>query len=308
MEPDETAPSEQLAGRIARLGMGVLGLAAASVGSFFRSVEEGEPRERPAPVDLVALASWTSLWVATQVAQRVVDAAGSAASRITSVADALNKGPLRGRTESVKERLSDLGRRGRVEQEKNEQAAREFLVGAVGQVVNGVLDQIDLNEIVANVDVEAIVERVDLNEIVANVDIGAIVERVDLNEIVAKVDIGAIVERVDLNEIAGDIDLDALAGRMDLNKIAERINVEAILRRLDLAAIAKEVMDELEVNELIRESAGSMTTETVDALRVQGVNADRLVSRIVDRVLRRSAERDLGLPHESVEPNGQDHR
>ncbi len=37
-----------------------------------------------------------------------------------------------------------------------------------------------------------------------------------------------------------------------------------------------------------------MATETVDALRVQGMRADHLLSRLVDRVLLRKEERHTG--------------
>jgi hypothetical protein len=51
------------------------------------------------------------------------------------------------------------------------------------------------------------------------------------------------------------------------------------------------VIDELDLTEIARASTGTMATETVDSLRVQGMSADRAVSRLVDRLLRREAER-----------------
>jgi hypothetical protein len=50
-------------------------------------------------------------------------------------------------------------------------------------------------------------------------------------------------------------------------------------------------MNEIDIGEIIRESSGTMAAETVDALRVQGMRADRLLSRTVDRVLGRRDER-----------------
>lgn len=44
----------------------------------------------------------------------------------------------------------------------------------------------------------------------------------------------------------------------------------------------------------------------MDALRLQGVNADTFISRFVDRILKRTDGRDLQLP-EPPRPNGQDH-
>jgi hypothetical protein len=58
-------------------------------------------------------------------------------------------------------------------------------------------------------------------------------------------------------------------------------------------------MDEVDLGEIIRESSSTMATETVDALRVQGMRVDGLVSRIADRILFRQGERQTGpLPEE----------
>ncbi len=270
MEPNETTSSEELARRMARVAVGAIGLVAATVSGMFRTAEEEreEAGEGPSAVDVLALASWGALWAGTEVFQRALDTAGSVASRISSAAGSIGTGPLRKPAETLKGKLTEFGEQGREEQEASEQEAREFVVNAVGQVVNGVLDQIDLNQVVGRVDIDAIIAR------------------------------------VDIDRIAEGIDLDALVDRLDVNKIAERIDIEAIIGRLDLAGIAKGVMDELEMNEIIRESAAGMTTETVDTLRVQGVAADELVSRFVDRILRRG-ERELKLP-EPVEPDGRD--
>jgi hypothetical protein len=110
----------------------------------------------------------------------------------------------------------------------------------------------------------------------------AVLEEVDLDAVVAGVDLDAIVDRLDLDRIAGRIDVDAIAARID---------VDAVVARVDLAELTEQVMDEVDLGELIRESSGTMATETVDALRVQGMRADRLLSRVVDRILQRKDER-----------------
>jgi hypothetical protein len=114
------------------------------------------------------------------------------------------------------------------------------------------------------------------------VDLDTIVDRLDLDAVVARVDLNAIVERLDLDRIAGRIDLDAIAARID---------VGAVVARVDLGGLTEQVMDEVDIGELIRESSGTMATETVDALRVQGMRADHLLSRVVDRILLRKGER-----------------
>jgi hypothetical protein len=119
----------------------------------------------------------------------------------------------------------------------------------------------------------------------------AVLEEVDLNAVVARVDLDRIVESLDLDAVVARVDLDRIAGRIDVDAIAARIDLGAVVARLDLAALTEQVMDEVDLGEIIRESSGTMATETVDALRVQGMRADRLLSRMVDRILLRRDER-----------------
>jgi hypothetical protein len=111
-----------------------------------------------------------------------------------------------------------------------------------------------------------------------------------------EVDVDAVVARVDLDQIVDRLDLDRIAARIDLDAIAARIDVDAVVARVDLAGLTEQVMDEVDVGEIIRESSGTMASETVDALRVQGMRADRLLSRVVDRVLQRKDARDTAGP------------
>jgi hypothetical protein len=111
----------------------------------------------------------------------------------------------------------------------------------------------------------------------------AVLDEVDIDGVVARVDLDRIVDRLDLDRIAERIDVDAIAARLDL---------DAVVARIDLAGLTEQVIDEVDVGELIRESTGTMATETVDALRVQSMRADRLLSRVVDHLLRRHEERE----------------
>ncbi len=109
------------------------------------------------------------------------------------------------------------------------------------------------------------------------------------------VDVDQVLERVDLDAVAARIDIGALVDGVDLNRIAERLDVEAIVRRLDLGGIARDVLAEIEVDDIIRESSGSLTVQTVDALRARGAEADRRVARFVDRLLQRGQDRDVRI-------------
>jgi hypothetical protein len=77
------------------------------------------------------------------------------------------------------------------------------------------------------------------------------------------------------------------------------VDVQAIIDQVDLPTMTKQVMDEVDIGEIIRESTGSITGETVDAIRYQGMNADRLVSRVVDRVLFRKGDREVAIPSQA---------
>ena len=110
---------------------------------------------------------------------------------------------------------------------------------------------------------------------------------------------------MDLDRAVSRLDVDAVAARptprparhgsstslasrrgssteLDLTAIARRV-----IDELDLTEIARRVIDELELTELIRESTTTVSVDTVDAIRVGGMNADRALTRLVDRVLMR---------------------
>jgi hypothetical protein len=162
-------------------------------------------------------------------------------------------------------------------EQRRAQAVAARAIGAlIAGLVAAVLDEIDLDEVVARVDLDRIVDRINLNQIAA---------RIDLDEIVRRIDIDAIAERIDLDAIVTRIDLDAIVARVDL---------DAILARVDLPGLTEQVIDEVDLGEIIRESSSTMASETVDALRVLGMRVDGLVSRIVDRVLLRQGQRQTG--------------
>jgi hypothetical protein len=121
----------------------------------------------------------------------------------------------------------------------------------------------------------------------------AVLDEIDLDEVVARVDVDRIVDRVDLNQIAARLDLDAIIGRVDL---------DAVVARVDLPGLTEQVIDEVDLGEIIRESSSTMASETVDALRVQGMRVDGLVSRIVDRILLREGQRQTGPPVQELRP------
>jgi hypothetical protein len=124
-----------------------------------------------------------------------------------------------------------------------ETAARTLADIAVPEVVAATMDRLDVTDM--------------------------ILARTDLDRIATALDIEAIVDRVPIDELAARVDVDALAARLDL---------DAQIRRLDLTGIARQVIDDIDLPEVIRESSADLSTETVDALRFRGMQADRRLS------------------------------
>jgi hypothetical protein len=197
-------------------------------------------------------------------------------------------------------RLGALDDRWREQRPRDEEAAGAFLRLLVPQVVDAALDQIDLNELVVErIELDQVIDRLDLDRVIARLDIDAIVSRIDFDRIIERIDVRAIVGRVpvddvvsrlDIDAIVAGVDIDRVVSRVDVQSVADRIDLQALVDRLDLAAIANEVIEEIDLTGIIQEAMGSMTTETVGGIRVQSMNADRAIARLVGRVLGRAGE------------------
>jgi hypothetical protein len=182
----------------------------------------------------------------------------------------------------------------------------------VQQLVWEVLDRLDLDRTIAGV-----VERVDLDAVAARV-----LAQIDLEHVIRsaleQVDLDAlastVVDRMDLDVVVGqvitDLDVPALVDQamapLDLTAlVVERADLgglvnsaldeldltELIMRRVDLPRLADYVVEAIDLPELVRESTGGLAAETVREIRLQGVDADRAVSRVVDKLLLRRRER-----------------
>ena len=87
----------------------------------------------------------------------------------------------------------------------------------------------------------------------------------------------AILDKLDLTQIAIDhLDIDRILDSVDLDAVIERVDLNAVIHRVDLAGIATEVIGEIDLPELIRESTGAVTSETVRAVRMRSAEADLL--------------------------------
>jgi hydrogenase maturation factor len=140
--------------------------------------------------------------------------------------------------------------------------------------------------------VPAIVELIDVDAIVRRVDVDALVATVDVDALLRRTDVDTLLQRVDVDAFLAGVDLDTLIGRIDVDAIAARIDVNAIVQEVDIDAI----VEETELGTIVARSTSGFASEALDAARAQTVSADTLVTRIVDRVLRRRAEGPLGPP------------
>jgi hypothetical protein len=270
-----------LSERAFRTALGLASLVAGSVTAAVTEAIRGEVREpddEPQPDDgeswpkpLAPILAGAALGVAIESA-RVGTRAASTLGRNLRPWISFAKSPtfVRERLGRIRDRANELDDRWRKEQQEDESIGSSFVGAVVPQIVNATLDQLDLTELVlSRVDFERVVDAVDLERAVSRVDVDAIVSGIDLDAIVARVDIEAIVRRVDLAAIAREV-----------------------IDQLDLASIAKDVIDEIDLPQIMRESTGTMANETVEGVRVQSMIADRTVSRFIDRLLKREAERD----------------
>jgi hypothetical protein len=92
----------------------------------------------------------------------------------------------------------------------------------------------------------------------------------------------AIVARVNIGRIVAAIPIEDMMAQIDFN---------AILQNLDIGRIVQQVVADVDIAAVVRESTSSIGDDAVDVVRVQSIAADQAIERIVDRVLRRSKTR-----------------
>lgn len=298
-------PLEDLVEQAVRIALGLVTISTEALaqavaetlgGSASRTEEPGEHGGRLTLPLLVGAAFGVTVGVARWAARATTTLVRTGELALSPLTTSV---PFQDGIRRLSSQLDSQDARWREERPREEAAAEAFVRLLVPQVVDAALDQVDIDRLVAErVNVEQVIDRVDLNAVVERVDLDAVVERVDIDRILERVDLGAVVQRIPLDEVVARIDLDDIVARVDLERVVDRIDVdavaakldvEAVVRRLDLAAIAQEVVDELDLPEIIREAMGSMTGETVGGIRVQSMNADRAISGLVDRLLRRSS-------------------
>jgi hypothetical protein len=133
---------------------------------------------------------------------------------------------------------------------------------------------------------ELVVSRLDLTGIFTrHVDIDEVVRAVDLDAAVSRVDLDAVVRRIDLDAAVARVDLDAAVADVDIDAIASRLDLDAVIDRIDVVAMVEEVIAAIDLPAIIRDSTGSMASETVRGARMTGISADEAISRSLERYL-----------------------
>jgi hypothetical protein len=105
-----------------------------------------------------------------------------------------------------------------------------------------------------------------------------------------------VLQHVDVGRLLDRIDVEAVVDRVDANALVQRVDVQALLTRVDMVGIVSEVLDEIDIGAIVRESTGSITGDAVDGARVTAMRLDTFVGRVADRVLLRGAHDRSGLP------------
>ncbi len=123
----------------------------------------------------------------------------------------------------------------------------------------------------------------------------AVMEQLDVTDLVLEhVDIQRIAETVDINPLVDRLDMEALTDRIDIDALVARLDIQALIGRLDIAAIAADVIDQLDIPDLIREVTAETTSESLRNVRLRGVGADRAITKVADRLLRRADDAGAG--------------
>lgn len=268
--------------RATDLGLGAASIATSAAVDAIERFVPGEPSDaddgiaQPGVVRLVPGA----LMGAGLVAQRrMLDVSASVERGLAQVAGTLARAPFVGApvraTEGYLERWSDVGE---VEQARNRALVAEFVRRLAPEIATAVIAQLDMDALMGQLPIDAIVARVDIDALLDKVNVEGIIERVDVERIIERVDVEKIIERVDVNAIVG------------------RVDVQAIMGKVDIAPMAQEIISEVDIGAIVRQSTGSITGDMVDGGRLTAMRIDGFVDRVTDRILLRHKSRNLTVP------------
>lgn len=149
---------------------------------------------------------------------------------------------------------------------------------SVDRVVSGTVNE-TLDRVVPPV-LAAVLNRLDLTRLV--------IERVDLTRVVQ-----ATLDQMDLTQLVLD--------RVDVDRIVDKADLERIIDRLPLVDLANYIVDEVDLPRIIRESTGGIATDAMNAVRIQSIGVDQMMTRITDAMLLRRKSRVTTAPGEAAQ-------
>ncbi len=108
-------------------------------------------------------------------------------------------------------------------------------------------------------------------------------QQVDLNDLMAQVDLDAAAGRVDVTALLDQVDL-ARCSRGSTPRPCWTRSISALLgRRIDMDAL----VEQTDLGAVIARSSGGAATEALDAARSEAVGLDQFIDRWVQRAMRR---------------------
>jgi hypothetical protein len=268
--------------RASDLGLGAASIATTAAVDAIERFVPGEPADAEDEVSAPGVVRLVpgALMGAGLVAQRhMLDVSARVERRLAGVAGSLARAPIVGgplrATEGYLERWSDVGE---VEQARNRALVAEFVRRLAPELATAVIAQLDMNSLMGQLPIDAVVATVDIDALLDRVDVEGIIDRVDVEKIIDRVDVEKIIDRVDVNAIVG------------------RVDVQGIMGKVDIAPMAQEIIAEVDIGAIVRQSTGSITGDAIDSGRVTAMRLDGFSDRIVDRILFRRKPRNLELP------------
>ncbi|HSP36296.1 MAG TPA: hypothetical protein VLR26_00905, partial [Frankiaceae bacterium] len=97
--------------------------------------------------------------------------------------------------------LQEIAALGRRESAQAERLGSEALRVLIPKLVDWLLDRVDLQSIVARIDLDQAVRSVDIDAIAARLDLDPILDRAPVNRAAAHVDVDAVADRLDLERV-----------------------------------------------------------------------------------------------------------
>ncbi|MBK5288066.1 MAG: hypothetical protein JJE46_06325 [Acidimicrobiia bacterium] len=108
-----------------------------------------------------------------------------------------------------------------------------------------------------------------------------------IDGVLERIDINSVLDRVDLDRLLDQVDIDRLLEHIDIDRMMSRIDLDALMQRIELGPIVSDVLDDVDIGGIVRESTGSITGDAVDSARLTAMRLDGFVGRVADRILLR---------------------